>query len=284
MLVQYDFEYTAKDGRLVSIKSNESFILVSKTNEHWWHVRKDQHTKPFYVPAQYVKELPSLTEDPTGPIMLDSPESVADSKPVDVANISISPVSAQGGARETYRFSTFGFCEDSPDVTPCETTGSFAHITDNGHNSTGGSSFNSELLTTDGFQLYTKAHPVRKARNREEESKSSLQDEKVEQPPPLLHNEDMDFPSPPDSPIYDTIPQPNFPEFDTFSELPDPVDSNEALVFEQQNSNQTAEATSPADVPPVEQVRFQCNNNFFIVFIHHQSRCMILQPGEGAVL
>lgn len=267
VLVQYDFEYTAKDGRLVSIKSNESYILVSKTNEHWWHVRKDQHTRPFHVPAQYVKELPSLTEDPTGPIMLDSPESVADSKPVGVANLTpaTTPVAAQGGARETHRFSTFGFCEDLPDVTPCETTSSSAHITDNGHNSAGGSSFNSELLTADGFQLYAKPHPVPKARNREEESKSSLQDEKVEQPPPLLYDEDMDFPSPPNSPIYDTIPQPNFPEFDTFSELPDPVDSNEALVFEQQNSNQTAQAASPADVPPVEQVRFSCNNNFFTV-------------------
>lgn len=55
--VQYEFEYEAKDGRLVSIKPNESYILLSKTNEHWWHVRKDQHTRPFYVPAQYVREL-----------------------------------------------------------------------------------------------------------------------------------------------------------------------------------------------------------------------------------
>ncbi|TKS89531.1 Rho GTPase-activating protein 27 CIN85-associated multi-domain-containing [Collichthys lucidus] len=79
--VQYDYEYKAKDGRLVSIKPNESYILVSKTNEHWWHVRKDQHTRPFYVPAQYVKELPSLTEDSPGPNKLDSPECVTHSKP-----------------------------------------------------------------------------------------------------------------------------------------------------------------------------------------------------------
>lgn len=58
LLVQYDFQYTAKDGRLVSIKPDERYILVSKTNEHWWHVRRDRRSRPFYVPAQYVKEIP----------------------------------------------------------------------------------------------------------------------------------------------------------------------------------------------------------------------------------
>uniref|UniRef100_A0A8D0DDM9 SH3 domain-containing protein n=1 Tax=Sander lucioperca TaxID=283035 RepID=A0A8D0DDM9_SANLU len=85
--VQYEFEYTAKDGRLVSIKPNESYILVSKTNEHWWHVRKDQHSRPFYIPAQYVKELLSLTENPPGPNSLKSPECVTNSKPGDMAHI-----------------------------------------------------------------------------------------------------------------------------------------------------------------------------------------------------
>lgn len=64
VLVRYAFQYTAKDGRLVSIRPNESFLLLSRTNEHWWRVRRDQHTRPFYVPAQYVTELVSLPGAP----------------------------------------------------------------------------------------------------------------------------------------------------------------------------------------------------------------------------
>lgn len=59
VLVCYSFQYTARDGRLVTIRPNESYILVSRTTEHWWRVRSDQHTRPFYVPAQYVTEMPT---------------------------------------------------------------------------------------------------------------------------------------------------------------------------------------------------------------------------------
>ncbi|XP_044035879.1 rho GTPase-activating protein 27 isoform X2 [Siniperca chuatsi] len=246
--VQHQFEYTAKDGRLVSIKPNESYILVSKTNEHWWHVRKDKHTRPFYVPAQYVKELPSLTADCPAPNKLDSLECVTNSKPVDMANTTPASTmiraSAQDGSRETYRFSTFGFCEDIPDVKPCETlkeqktTSSFAHTVDNikTRNSTG--------------DLYAKPHPVPKVKNGQQQSKSSLKDDKVEQPQTFLLDEDMDFPLPPSSPIYDTIPELNVTEFDMFSELPAPVASDDTLMFEHQNLNETAEATSSTDAPP----------------------------------
>lgn len=61
VLVCYSFQYTTRDGRLVTIRPNESYILVSRTNEHWWCVRSDQHTRPFYVPAQYVTELPTAS-------------------------------------------------------------------------------------------------------------------------------------------------------------------------------------------------------------------------------
>jgi len=54
--VEYEYEYVTRDGRRVSIRPRESYILVCKTTDHWWHVRKDLHSKPFYVPAQYVKE------------------------------------------------------------------------------------------------------------------------------------------------------------------------------------------------------------------------------------
>ncbi|KAL4657831.1 rho GTPase-activating protein 12-like isoform X1 [Arapaima gigas] len=59
VLVEFEYEYLDRDGDLVSIKPNERYILLSKTNDHWWHVRKDDHAKPFYIPAKYVKELPS---------------------------------------------------------------------------------------------------------------------------------------------------------------------------------------------------------------------------------
>ncbi|XP_053914660.1 rho GTPase-activating protein 12 isoform X6 [Cuculus canorus] len=55
--VEYDYEYEAKDKKIV-IKQGEKYILVKKTNDDWWQVKRDEHSKPFYVPAQYVKEIP----------------------------------------------------------------------------------------------------------------------------------------------------------------------------------------------------------------------------------
>ncbi|KAM9287696.1 rho GTPase-activating protein 12 isoform 9-T9 [Cariama cristata] len=55
--VEYDYEYEAKDKKIV-IKQGEKYILVKKTNDDWWQVKRDESSKPFYVPAQYVKEIP----------------------------------------------------------------------------------------------------------------------------------------------------------------------------------------------------------------------------------
>ncbi|KAM9648701.1 rho GTPase-activating protein 12 isoform X8 [Buteo buteo] len=55
--VEYDYEYEAKDKKIV-IKQGEKYILVKKTNDDWWQVKRDENSKPFYVPAQYVKEIP----------------------------------------------------------------------------------------------------------------------------------------------------------------------------------------------------------------------------------
>nr|XP_026652026.1 rho GTPase-activating protein 12 isoform X7 [Zonotrichia albicollis] len=55
--VEYDYEYEAKDKKIV-IKHGEKYILVKKTNDDWWQVKRDENSKPFYVPAQYVKEIP----------------------------------------------------------------------------------------------------------------------------------------------------------------------------------------------------------------------------------
>lgn len=72
VLVEYGFEYRAKDGTLVSIKPNERYVLLKRTNDHWWHVRKSRDTRPFYIPAQYVKELPPIASP--APLYHEEPE------------------------------------------------------------------------------------------------------------------------------------------------------------------------------------------------------------------
>uniref|UniRef100_A0A670ZPJ0 Rho GTPase activating protein 27 n=1 Tax=Pseudonaja textilis TaxID=8673 RepID=A0A670ZPJ0_PSETE len=57
VLVEYAFEYTSKDGQVITIKPNERYILLRRTNDHWWHVRKSKNSRPFYIPAKYVREL-----------------------------------------------------------------------------------------------------------------------------------------------------------------------------------------------------------------------------------
>ncbi|XP_031220782.1 rho GTPase-activating protein 12 isoform X4 [Mastomys coucha] len=54
--VEYDYEYDAKDRKIV-IRQGERYLLVKKTNDDWWQVRPDENSKAFYVPAQYVKEV-----------------------------------------------------------------------------------------------------------------------------------------------------------------------------------------------------------------------------------
>ncbi|XP_068517050.1 rho GTPase-activating protein 27 isoform X1 [Anas acuta] len=72
VLVEYGFEYRAKDGTLVSIKPNERYVLLKRTNDHWWHVRKSRDARPFYIPAQYVKELPPIASP--APLYHEEPE------------------------------------------------------------------------------------------------------------------------------------------------------------------------------------------------------------------
>ncbi|XP_028987114.1 rho GTPase-activating protein 12-like isoform X6 [Betta splendens] len=54
--VEYDYDYKSKD-RLISIRHGECYMLVKKSNEDWWQVKKEEGAKPFYVPAQYVREV-----------------------------------------------------------------------------------------------------------------------------------------------------------------------------------------------------------------------------------
>ncbi|XP_072522944.1 rho GTPase-activating protein 12b isoform X1 [Salminus brasiliensis] len=64
--VEYDYEYKAKD-RLISIHQGECYVLVRKTNEDWWQVRREEGTKAFYVPAQYVREVRRALMPPPKP-------------------------------------------------------------------------------------------------------------------------------------------------------------------------------------------------------------------------
>uniref|UniRef100_A0A8C6PBT7 Rho GTPase activating protein 12a n=1 Tax=Nothobranchius furzeri TaxID=105023 RepID=A0A8C6PBT7_NOTFU len=65
--VEYGYEYKAKD-RLITIKEGECFMLIKKTNLDWWQVKKDEASKPFYVPAQYVREVRKALMPPSNPL------------------------------------------------------------------------------------------------------------------------------------------------------------------------------------------------------------------------
>ncbi|XP_061568763.1 rho GTPase-activating protein 27-like isoform X2 [Cololabis saira] len=74
VLVEFEYQYQDRDGVPVSIKPHERYVLVAKTNDHWWQVRADGGSRTFYIPAKYVKELPldlpsplDFTDDGTGP-------------------------------------------------------------------------------------------------------------------------------------------------------------------------------------------------------------------------
>ncbi|XP_067462732.1 rho GTPase-activating protein 12-like isoform X3 [Thunnus thynnus] len=65
--VEYDYEYTSKD-RLITIQQGECYMLVKKTNDDWWQVKKEEGSKPIYVPAQYVREVRKALMPPPKPL------------------------------------------------------------------------------------------------------------------------------------------------------------------------------------------------------------------------
>ncbi|XP_068161652.1 rho GTPase-activating protein 27 isoform X2 [Antennarius striatus] len=254
VLVQYGFEYTAKDGRLVTIKPNESYILVSKTNEHWWHVRKNQHTRPFYVPAQYVKEVTSLSGE--SGVEKDLQESVKNTKPA--GNDQTTPVTAtrkapDQGASEMYLFSTFGFSEVTPDrpgevPQDRQTATRLANSSDylKTHNSTGSFSLPSAPLKTNDLQLEVKPCPTPEIRS-DQSTKCAV--DKKEEPQIFLHKEDLDFPLPPAVSAHEDTPEPNISESDSFSRQP----TTDPFMLKQQDFNPTVER-SPVTVSLNDQV------------------------------
>ncbi|XP_017291972.1 rho GTPase-activating protein 12b isoform X3 [Kryptolebias marmoratus] len=70
--VEYDYEYKAKD-KMVTIRQGECYLLVKKTNEDWWQVRKEEGSKAFYVPAQYVREVRRALMPPMKPALRAKP-------------------------------------------------------------------------------------------------------------------------------------------------------------------------------------------------------------------
>ncbi|MGH0175824.1 UNVERIFIED_CONTAM: hypothetical protein FKN15_001006 [Acipenser sinensis] len=62
---QYEYEYRATDGKMVSIREGERFVLLCKSTEDWWQVRRlgdPPKAKPIYVPATYVTEVASTVK------------------------------------------------------------------------------------------------------------------------------------------------------------------------------------------------------------------------------
>lgn len=214
VLVQYDFHYTAKDGRLVSIKPNESYILVCKTNEHWWRVRRDQCSRPFYVPAQYVKEMPNRAASPE-------------------RGDKITPVTTQPSSRGALG-EDFVFLGDVRETEKPE------QIMDKEYRS--GSLLNSQHL--DISELYMKPVP-----RYGKQSASLLQDHNSK------HNDDEDFPQPPNLPPLDPTPEENVPDFGEQFEPTEPDFKGEPRL--------AADGTLSAKAS-TEQVMFSACNNISI--------------------
>ncbi|XP_070703571.1 rho GTPase-activating protein 27-like isoform X2 [Pempheris klunzingeri] len=141
VLVEFQYEYQGRDGVLVSIKPNERYILLAKTNDHWWQVRRDSSSKPFYIPAKYVKELPLDFPSPLDfanqpspepkllpvvtpvPVPVPVPKALEEpsgtkTKPGDEVTIRLRPDASTGYRKAENRMSTFGIPLDFHDLLP----------------------------------------------------------------------------------------------------------------------------------------------------------------------
>lgn len=96
--VDYDYEYKAKD-RTISIHQGECYMLVKKTNEDWWQVRKEEGTKAFYVPAQYVREVRKALMPPPKPIP-HPPAATCNSSPQSGGALWVKPTSLDLGLQD----------------------------------------------------------------------------------------------------------------------------------------------------------------------------------------
>lgn len=66
-IYSYTYEY---EGSKISIKKNDEFQLLAKSNTDWWHVRRwnmEGLAQDIYVPAVYVKEVKSVKKEGGNP-------------------------------------------------------------------------------------------------------------------------------------------------------------------------------------------------------------------------
>lgn len=136
--MEFQYEYQGRDGLPVSIKPNERYVLLAKTNDHWWQVQRDGNSKPFYIPAKYVKELPADFPspldfaDPPGPrpvavpvvapvpVPVPVPKTLEEpkAKPSDEVTIRLRPDVSTGYRKTENRMSTFGVPLEFQDMSP----------------------------------------------------------------------------------------------------------------------------------------------------------------------
>ncbi|XP_063778141.1 rho GTPase-activating protein 12 isoform X2 [Pseudophryne corroboree] len=119
--VEYDYEYEYKNKKIV-IKQGEKYILMKKSNEDWWQVKKDENSKPLYVPAQYVKEVgrKALMPPVKQGILPNSPLKVMQGLQRSTENVNKSPELSSFGKTTTIRDANQNF---GPSSSPGQTRG-----------------------------------------------------------------------------------------------------------------------------------------------------------------
>lgn len=76
--VLYYLNYKTSDNYYVSIREGEELILLEKTNDDWWKVKR-KSDQPFYVPSNYVKETP---QTPSRPSLFQKEKNIQKEKPI----------------------------------------------------------------------------------------------------------------------------------------------------------------------------------------------------------
>lgn len=245
--VEFEYEYKAKDGRHISIKPNERYILVSKTNDIWWRVCKDQDSKPFYVPAEYVREASVPPGDSSGPKSRESSKSQDKTKPADGTKSksvnmtkktsfdtkTVNHPLVRDDSKEMYRFSTFGLCVNMPSEASKDAPAARnrAHSWNDikkptSHNSSDRVSVTPEPILCEGKTPFDSPGPEeeqQQAKNPKqdkstEKSQVSVDNKDVGSSPPNTY--DMDFPLPPPH-FCAMTPEISVTDCDSFPEPPD---------------------------------------------------------------
>ncbi|XP_012727158.2 rho GTPase-activating protein 27 isoform X1 [Fundulus heteroclitus] len=281
--VEFDFEYKAKDGRRIAIKPNERYVLLSKTNDHWWHVCKDQGSKPFYVPAEYVKEVSPSPGGSPRPKKSDSAKGQTKSKPGDGTKNRLADMTKKApletaarafgrdDSKEMFRFSTFGLWADVPNeaLTVPPAARIRAHSLNDTTkpktpNSSGRLAVTPEPVTEPCVTPRPAGKPQQAKSPKQDRAKgeqsASVNDEDADLPDIC----DMDFPSPPPY-FYETTPEISVTDCDSFPEPPDPVECSPGESAPQHpSSGQTA-----GDAPVrEEQLKVQDENLRTAVYVN----------------